>query len=93
MIRRTLEADPTIADAERLLKRAIDDAPNTPWGLLAQRDLSTPFGFEVVQKFDPPPKRVEQKNAPAAPAKKQVRLAPDKAKKQPDKPPPAPRSP
>jgi hypothetical protein len=79
-------------EAERLLKRAIDDAPNTPWGLLAQRDLSIPMGFDVVQKFDPPPKRVEQKNAPAGPAKKQVRLAndPPQKKKQPDKPPPAP---
>ena len=79
-------------EAERLLKRAIDDAPNTPWGLLAQRDLSIPMGFEVVQRFDPPPKRVEQKAAPAGPAKKQVQLAndPPKKKKQPDKPPPPP---
>lgn len=81
------------AEAERLLKRAIDDAPNTPWGLLAQRDLSIPFGFEVVQKFDPPPKRAEPKNAPAGPAKKQVRLANDKPKKQPEKPPAPPPAP
>ncbi len=81
-------------EAERLLKRVIDDAPNTPWGLLAQRDLSIPMGFDVVQKFDPPPKRVEQKNAPAGPAKKQVRLANDPPKKkQPDKPPPPPAPP
>ena len=77
-------------EAERLLKRAIDDAPNTPWGLLAQRDLNIPFGFEVIQKFDPPPKPAARKNTPETPAKKQVRLANDKPKKQPDKPPPAP---
>jgi hypothetical protein len=81
----------TALEAERLLKRAIDEAPNTPWGLLAQRDLSIPMGFEVVQHFDPPPKRGEPKNA-QVPGKKQLQLAEDrpKKKKQPDKPPPPP---
>jgi hypothetical protein len=81
-------------EAERLLKRAIDDAPNTPWGLLAQRDLSIPMGFEVVQRFDPPPKPMEQRDAPAAAGKKPVRLANDAPKKKkPDKPPPPPPQP
>ncbi len=85
------------ADAERLLKRAIDDAPNTPWGLLAQRDLNIPMGFEVIQKYDPPPKQVERKNEPAASGKKQLRLADDPMKnKKPEAPlapPPEPKLP
>ena len=85
------------AEAERLLKRAIDDAPNTPWGLLAQRELNVPMGFEVVQKFDPPPKSVARKNEPAAPGKKQIRLANDAPKNKkpetPPKPPPEPKLP
>ncbi|MBI3865283.1 MAG: VWA domain-containing protein [Planctomycetia bacterium] len=79
-------------EAERLLKRAIDEAPNTPWGLLAQRDLNIPFGFEVIQKYDPPPSRFERKDK--TPAKKPVRLANDeKAKKKSDKPPTPPPQP
>ncbi len=66
-------------EAARLLKRTIDDAPDTPWALLAQRDLSIPFGFEVVQKFDPPPKPAEQKAA--KPGKKPLQLADDRKKK------------
>src|SRR5262245_12414701 len=76
-------------EATRLLGRAVDDAPDTPWALLAQRDLSVPMGFEVVQKYDPPPKPPEQRQGPAGPAKKQVRLA-DDTKKKPAAPPPAP---
>lgn len=80
------------AEAQRLLKRVVDDAPNTPWELLALRELSIPFGFEVVHKFDPPPKPAEQKNAPATPGKKAIQLADDtKPKKyEPPKPPPPP---
>ena len=77
-------------EAERLLKRVIDDAPNTPWGLLAQRDLSIPMGFEVEQRFDPPPKPAEQRNVAAAPGKKAVQLANDAPKKKKPDPPAAP---
>ncbi|HEY2253228.1 MAG TPA: hypothetical protein VGH74_19275, partial [Planctomycetaceae bacterium] len=66
-------------------------APNTPWGLLAQRELNIPMGFEVIQKFDRPPKPAERKNeTPAAPGKKQVRLADDTPKKKKPATPPAP---
>jgi hypothetical protein len=77
-------------EAERLLKRVIDDAPNTPWGLLAQRDLSIPMGFEVEQRYDPPPKPAEQRNVAAAPGKKAVQLANDAPKKKKPDPPAAP---
>ncbi|MGE5193324.1 MAG: vWA domain-containing protein [Deltaproteobacteria bacterium] len=78
------------AEAARLLGRAVDDAPGTPWALLAQRDLSIPLGFDVVQKYDPPPKPQERRAGPAGPAKKQVRLADDTKKKPPAPPPPPP---
>ncbi len=78
------------ADAERLLKRAMDDAPNTPWGLLAQRDLSVPFGFEVLQKYDAPPKpAAPSKTAPSTPGKRPIQLVNDAPKKKPE-PRPAP---
>jgi hypothetical protein len=79
------------ADAARLLKRTIDDAPDTPWALLAQRDLSIPLGFDVIQKYDPPPKPVEQRAAPTKPGKKQIQLADDTRKKKVA--PPAPQPP
>ena len=75
------------ADASRLLKRTIDDAPDTPWALLAQRDLSIPFGFDVVQKYIPPPKPPEQRPGPVTPGKKQVQLADDTKKKKAPRPP------
>jgi len=85
------------AEAARLLKRVLDEAPNTPWEKLAERELSVPFGIEVVQKYDPPPKPAPQKpgnGAPAKPAKRQVQLADDAPKKKkPDAPPPPPKLP
>src|SRR5262249_10588717 len=34
----------TAAEATRLLKRVLDEAPDTPWERLAQRELSVPLG-------------------------------------------------
>ncbi len=55
-------------ETRALLKRVVDDHPNTPWALLAQRELKDPFGFKWVETYVPPiPPRRE---ADAAEAKK-----------------------
>lgn len=51
--------------AEELLKRVVDEHPDTPWALLASRELKDPFGFKWVEAFVPPPKPRED-NADAA---------------------------
>ena len=55
-------------DADRLLHRVIDEHPETPWALLAQRELKDPFGFKWVETYVPPPRRNDN-NAEAAQAK------------------------
>jgi hypothetical protein len=52
-------------EAEVLLHRVIDDHPDTPWALLAQRELKDPFGFKWVETYVPPRPRNEN-NAEAA---------------------------
>ncbi|AMV40831.1 VWA domain-containing protein [Planctomyces sp. SH-PL62] len=42
-------------EAEALLKRVVDEHPNTPWALLADRELKNPLGFKWVEAYVPPP--------------------------------------
>ncbi|MGC8641462.1 MAG: vWA domain-containing protein [Isosphaeraceae bacterium] len=44
-------------DADRLLHRVIQEHPDTPWALLAQRELKYPLGFRWVETYVPPPRR------------------------------------
>jgi len=48
--------------AEERLRKVLDDAPGTPWALLAARELKDGFGIRVTERFIPPP-------PPAPPAK------------------------
>ena len=43
------------AKANRYLTRVIEDHPDTPWALLAKRELSTPFGWKWRESFTQPP--------------------------------------
>ncbi len=53
-------------EASGLLRRVVEDHPNTPWALLAQRELKDPFGFKWVETYvKPPPKRSEADEAEA----------------------------
>jgi hypothetical protein len=52
-------------DAERLLHRVIQEHPETPWALLAQRELKDPFGFKWVETYVPPRPRNDGNNAEA----------------------------
>ena len=61
--------------AEELLKKVVEDHPDTPWALLAARELKEPFGFKWVETFVPPPKPREdngeaRRRNPAMPAEK-----------------------
>ena len=42
--------------AREYLTRLVDDHPDTPWALLAKRELSTPLGWSWRESFTEPPK-------------------------------------
>ena len=58
------KVDRVAKETQGLLKRVIDDHPNTPWAVLAKRELKDPFGFKWVETYvPPPPKRTEAEEA------------------------------
>lgn len=69
-VRYSRKASEAGQQAEELLKRVIEEHPDTPWALLASRELKEPFGFKWVEAFVAPPKPRQDnaargKNAPA----------------------------
>ena len=61
-----------------LLQRVVEDHPNTPWALLAGRELKDPFGFKWSETYvKPPPPR---KEVDAAEAKKKKEMKKDMPK-------------
>jgi hypothetical protein len=61
-----------------LLQRVVGDHPNTPWALLAKRELKDPFGFKWEEAYvKPPPPR---KEVDAAEAKKKKEMKKDMPK-------------
>ena len=44
-----------LAKAKMYLQRVIEDHPETPWAMLAERELSTPIGWEWQQAYTQPP--------------------------------------
>lgn len=53
------------AKAEGYLQRVIDEHPNTPWQLIASRELQTPLGWKWTEQFTdlaPPPNRTAGNN-------------------------------
>ena len=78
--------------AETLLKRCINEAPGTPWAILAARELQYPFGIKVIEQYEkppPPPSEREDKADLLTGKKKGVLLLADD-KKKPKAPPAAP---
>ena len=77
--------------AEELLQRVVDEAPGTPWAVLASRELKDGFGIEIQQSYvaPPPPRPPAPRNT--APPKNKVQFAPDP--KKPATPPPPPPKP
>ena len=56
-------------EAQALLQRVVDEHPETPWALLAGRELKNPLGFKWVEAYVPPPKPRDES---AAAAKKKM---------------------
>ena len=44
--------------AKTLLERVVQSHPETPWALLASRELATPIGWEWTEAYTPPPRPV-----------------------------------
>lgn len=77
--------------SEMLLKRCVNDAPGTPWAILAARELQYPYGIKVIERFDPPPPPpTAAAVANAAGKKKGILLLADDTKRKPATPPPPP---
>lgn len=85
--------------AETLLKRCINEAPGTPWAILAARELQYPFGIKVIEQYEkpepPPSERQEPANLLTGKKKGVLLLADDrkKPKAAPATPPPPPKLP
>ncbi len=60
--------------AQDLLKRVIAEHPNTPWSLLAQRELKDPLGFKWVETYVKP---IVRNNNDAAEKKKKAMMKPE----------------
>lgn len=78
---KTINAGQAVKKMERqaamYLKRVIDENPETPWEKLAARELSTPMGWEWKEAKNP---GILAANTSPEEAKKQIRLAEEKAK-------------
>ena len=60
------KVDNVAKETRALLKRVVDDHPNTPWAVLAKRELKDPFGFKWVETYvTPPRKRTEAEEVAA----------------------------
>lgn len=60
------KVDRVARETRALLERVVAEHPNTPWALLARRELKDPFGFQWVEAYvPPPPKRTEAEEVAA----------------------------
>ena len=48
--------------AKMLLDRVVKSHPNTPWAMLAARELDTPIGWKWTESYTPPPVQVARNN-------------------------------
>jgi hypothetical protein len=63
--------------ATDLLNRVITEAPGTPWAIMAARELQSPFGVRVEERFIPPPPPPSQNKANNAPQKPRPLFVPE----------------
>ncbi|WP_165074489.1 vWA domain-containing protein [Paludisphaera rhizosphaerae] len=55
-IRYSDKAAAAAKEAQALLQRVVDEHPETPWALLAARELKNPLGFKPVEAYLQPPR-------------------------------------
>ncbi len=53
--------------ALHLLRRCVEQNPQTPWAMLAQRELAHPLGFRIEERYVPPPPPPQRPQARAVP--------------------------
>lgn len=83
-----------VAETSRnLLELVVDEAPGTPWAVLAQRELKDGFGIKIQQRFIPPPPPPKPGGKKPAAPKKKVLFQQEKKKQAPQKPAPPPKPP
>ncbi len=61
-----------------LLNRCVREHPQTPWALLAQRELQHPLGFRIEERYVPPPPpppraKAQARRPPKPPPKPKIR--------------------
>ncbi|MFM9963410.1 MAG: vWA domain-containing protein [Planctomycetaceae bacterium] len=77
--------------ATDLLNRVVAEAPGTPWAIMATRELQSPFGIRIEERFiPPPPPPPPNKPQAAAPQKPRPLFVPDPKPAQPKALPPKP---
>ena len=64
-IRYSVEAATAAREGKSLLKRVVDERPGSPWAFLAQRELSSPFGFRWEETYVDPVTRETSSSAEA----------------------------
>ncbi len=80
--------------ATELLARVAEEAPGTPWGVLASRELKDPLGIKIVERFIPPVQAGQTAQAAkAGKPRPRLLLAAEKKKMKPKKPAPPPKKP
>jgi hypothetical protein len=69
-------AERRAAEARRLLQRAIDENPGTPWAVLAARELAHPLGFKIEEAYVAPPPAMPMlpDNDPQAPGRSEEQM-------------------
>ena len=73
--------------AREYLQRVVDEHPNTPWALLAMKELETPIGWKWVESYQAPP----QPRPPRNPVVNNNNNVPRVPQPQENRPPPPPR--
>ena len=76
--------------ATEQLERVVQEAPGTPFGVLAARELKDPLGMRIIHKYVPPVQRRPARPTAAAPNRPRVLFA---RKKNKNTPPPRPAPP
>ena len=79
--------------AEEHLKRVLNEAPGTPWALLAARELKDGFGLRLTERFIPPPPLAPPAKADTKLAKPGPKIIPPPMVNVPQKPVPKPPEP
>ncbi len=67
--------------AQLYLERVVVEHPDTPWALLAQRELATPFGWEWIERFTDANRQLRPPNNANPPPPRPENIPPRKPKR------------